>query len=246
MDDLLKKFKNVIDEAIELVSLIEEKFKSDNPQHLYMVCLHGTVLEMANGCFSLYKTKNNTTVPVLFRVQLEAYVDLRNLSDSVEYLQFMTVAYLHEKKKILNNAIKRGHQNVYLEALANSKDLRGKYDEACAQIAELKKKGGKKLKVWERFEKAGLTDLYESIYPELCQHSHNNLNILEKKHLMEMDGTVKVSYFQPAEKEQSFHIIDTIAGILADSTAQVFSVLGIDSEKLSKLKTKLEELRALY
>lgn len=80
MDDLLNNLKNVLDEAIGLVSLIEEKFRSDNPQHLYMVCLHGTVLEMANGCFSLYKTKNNTTVPVLLRAQLEAYVDLRNLA----------------------------------------------------------------------------------------------------------------------------------------------------------------------
>lgn len=158
----------------------------------------------------------------------------------------MAVAYLDEEKKILSNAIKRGHQNVYFEALANSKDLRGKYDEACTQIAELKKKGFKKLEVRERFEKAGLTDLYDAVYPVLCQHSHNNLNILEKRHLMEVDGTVKVSYFQAAEKEENLFFCDTIAGVLADSTAQVFSVLGIDSEKLSKLKTRLEELRALY
>lgn len=245
MDDLLNRLKNVLGEAIEVVSLI--RFNRDNPQHLYMVCLHGTVLEMANGCLSLYKTKNSTAVPVLLRAQLEAYVDLRNLSDSVDYLKFMNVAYLHEKKKMLGNAIERGKHNAYLETLANCEGLRANYYKVRAEIAESRGKGFKKLEVWERFEKAGLTDLYDAVYPVLCQHSHNNLNILEKRHLMEVDGTVKVSYFQTVEKEENLlFFVDTIAGVLADSTGQVFSVLGIDSERLSKLKTRLEELRALY
>lgn len=244
MDDLLNKLENVIDEAIEVASLI--KFNKDNPQHVFMVCLHGSVLEMANGCFSLYKTENNSAVPVLLRAQLEAYVDLRNLSDTVDYLKFMDFAYLHQKQKLLCNAVERGKHNVYLEALANSEDLHGIYKKIRAEIAELRRNGIKELEVRERFDKAGLTDLYESVYPMLCQHSHNNLNVLEKRHLVQTDGTVTVSYFQPSEKEHNLFLIDTIAGVLVDSTAQVFSLLRIGLDKLSKLTTKLDELRALY
>lgn len=115
-----------------------------------------------------------------------------------------------------------------------------------AKIAELRRNGIKELEVRERFDKAGLTDLYESVYPMLCQHSHNNLNVIEKRHLVETDGTVTVSYFRPSEKEHNLLLIDTIAGVLVDSTAQVFSLLGIGLDKLSKLTTKLDELRALY
>jgi len=244
MDELLNKLENVIDEAIEVVSFI--KFKEDNPQHLYVACLHGSVLEMANGCFNLYKTENYSGVPVLLRAQLEAYVDLRNLSDTVDYLKYMNFAYLHQKQRLLSNAIKRGKHNVYLEALANSEDLQGIDKIISAEIAELRITGIKKLEVRERFERAGLTDLYESVYPMLCQHSHNNLNVLEKRHLVETDGTAMVSYFQPAEKEHNLFLIDTIAGVLVDSTAQVFCLIGISLDKLSKLTTKLNELRSLY
>jgi len=244
MKKLLEKLEILIDEAIKVISVI--KFDKDNNQHLYAVMLHGSVLEMANGCFCLYKTECYSGVPVLLRAQLEAYVDLRNLCDGVDYLNFMHAAYLAQKQKLLKAAFLRGKDNQYLKDLANSPDLKSGYEKVSIEIAELKKEGYKKLEVAERFEKANVSNLYDSVYPMLCQHSHNNIDILERRHLEIDKNLVSISYFQEADKDRNLFLIDTIAGVLSDSTAQVFTLFGIDMGKMSELQTKLADLRSIY
>ena len=244
MKVLLDKLEFLIDEAIKLTSFI--RFKKENDQHLYAVMIHGSVLEIANGCFCLYRTECYSSVPVLVRAQLEAYVDLRNLCDTGDYLNYMHAAYLVQKQKLIKNAVLRGKDNEYLKDLANSPDLESGYEKINNEITELKKRGYKKLEVSERFEKAGVANLYDSVYPMLCQHSHNNIDIIERRHLEFDEDAISVSYFQEPCKERNLFLIDTIAGVLSDSTDQVFTLLGIDNEKLSDLLEKLAELRATY
>ena len=103
------------------------------------------------------------------------------------------------------------------------------------------------MQVRERFERAGKLDWYEVPYSFMAQHSHNNLSVLEERHVEVAAEGVNVHYFRDVEEDHAQMIIDTAGGILAHSVALIRSVVGDDGAQMPETVGKrLEELRSLW
>lgn len=245
METLINKLENIIDDVI--FGTEELKFNKDSAQQLYSVCLCGTILELACGCLALYKTNNHNCVPGVTRSLLEAYVDLVNLIKDEEYVLSMNVAYLKQRANILKSALGRGKSNPYLEKTAKWEELESQSKKTQSEIDNLKEKGIYKLQVSDRFDRAELIDLYDSVYASLCQHSHNNLNVLEKRHLIEHNNEIRVEFFQYMDKSEIIPIVETIAGLLVDSMRKLWFIVNIkDNSPIAKAEKSLKDLRSLY
>lgn len=245
MDDLVNQlnviYRSVFSRTDRLI------FNKHNAQHLYSVCIHGSILENSSACITLLINEEWNSVPPLLRNLLEGYVDLVNVCKDLDYLKIMQSSFLTEQSRVLKKAIESGDTNPYLEALSNSDGIEGHYDKVVAELTELRESGFGKLGIRDRFERVGLVGMYESVYALLCQHSHNNLNILEGRHLEEHNGELKVSYFQPWSSDDMIPYIDTIAGVIKGSLKEVGSILEIDSElDIGGIEGELVKLRELY
>ena len=111
---------------------------------------------------------------------MEAYVDIVNLCDYTDYWQYLEAADTKEWSKFLNAAI-RG-DNPILAPLAKDpsfREGRRHYARLAQQLGKLKIK---KLQVKERFQKAGMTGEYESIYALLCAEAHSNVANLQSRY----------------------------------------------------------------
>lgn len=245
MSELVEHLEKIYSEVLHCTGQL--KFARNHPQQLYCICLHGTVLETASACLALLKANECSALPALLRSLLEAYVDLVNLCRCPEYIFRMQAAFLSEQSRVLKVAIESGDSNPYLEALAAAEGVYDHAQKVEKELRDLKGRGLGPLKIKERFEGAALTEMYESIYALLCQHSHNNLNILERRHLEISGDDHRVAYFQPWNREALLPYVDTIAGALVDSLRNLMSVLDVQKEISSEGVEKcLASLRSTY
>jgi len=245
MDELIIKTEQLLNAVQDNTDIL--RFDKSIGQHVYAVSLHGTILEMSSAVIALLKEKQYSAIPVVVRNLLEAYVDLVNVIKSPHYLKNMIAAYQYQRNKIFRSALHHGQSNPYLEALANSDDLQQEYDHITKELDDLKRDGFNPLGVKDRFDKTGLHQLYESVYALLCLHSHNNLTILERRHMKKEDNDFLVAYFQLWERDDVLQYVDTIAGILLGSLQQLRKLLEIKSDnKLELAEKALNELRELY
>lgn len=228
MNELVEHLSNIYGEVLDRTGQL--RFARKHPQQLYCICLHGTVLETASACLTLLKANECSTLPALLRSLLEAYVDLVNLCRCPEYVFRMQAAFLSEQSRVLKVAIESGDSNPYLEALAAAEGVHDHAQKVEKELHELRTRGLGPLKIKERFERAALIEMYESIYALLCQHSHNNLNILERRHLEISNDDHRVAYFQPWDREAILPYVDTIAGALVDSLRNLTALLRIQKD----------------
>ncbi len=245
MNELIEHLGNLHKEVTDRNGQL--RFDRNHPQQLYCICLHGTVLETASACITLLKANECSALPVLLRSLLEAYVDLVNLCRCPEYIFRMQAAFLNEQSRVLKVAIDSGDTNPYLEALAAESGIHDHAQKVEKDLHELKTRGLGPLKIKERFEKAELTEMYESVYALLCQHSHNNLNILERRHLEISNDDHRVAYFRPWDREAISPYVDTIAGALVDSLRNLTELLKIQKDiNLENVEKCLAVLRNTY
>lgn len=238
-----------LDDLFEVVAGCSRsvQFDSGVQQHLIAVSLHGSILELARGSLQLLSIADATCFPVVLRTALEAYVDLKNLVDDPDYADNMKASWHRERSRVLENAARRGTANPYLEDLAHNPDLADGLQEARAAMQRLKDRGRPPLKVWERFQKANEEDRYESVYAHLCQHSHNNLNALAGRHLVQdAEGAAQVAFFQPIDDNDLQMYADTLAGIVANSYGFLTQIVGSGREHIPRIGVALTALRALY
>jgi hypothetical protein len=223
------------------------RFDRSQPQHLYCVSLHGTVLETAAACLTLLKANKCAAVPALLRRRLEAYIDSVNLSRCSEYIFTMQAAFLKEQSRILKAAGESGGRNPYLEALLAEDGLEEHIQKVTSELQGLQERRLGPLTIKERFEKAGLTEMYQSVYALLCMHSHNNLNILERRHLEISNDDCRVAYFKRWDKDSVLPYIDTIAGVIVDSLRHVAALLNVKQDiNVEGVEERLASLRSRY
>src|SRR3954466_14541514 len=72
---LLPLFHSVLADSMHYAAQL--RFNKEHPQHLTLICLYCTIIELAHGEKVLMEDKDSaTSMPVLFRSILEAYADL--------------------------------------------------------------------------------------------------------------------------------------------------------------------------
>ena len=243
---------NLIDQLGKIYEVVFSRtdrlvFNRRDAQQLYAICMHGSVLESTSACITLLRSKEWGTVPAILRNLLEEYVDLVNVRRDPDYLKRMQSSFLKEQSRVLKRAIESGDTNPYLEALSNIDGIEGHDNKVTAELDSLRKDGFGELGIKDRFDRAGLVEMYESVFALLCQHSHNNLNILERRHLEEHGDDIRVAYYQPWSSDDMMPYIDTIAGVVVGSLKEVAAVLNLEIElDLAEVEAELANLRGLY
>jgi Family of unknown function (DUF5677) len=248
--DLLDSALPRLDELYHAVysSTRELRFHNRSRQHILAVALHGTVLELAASIIVVLKRRFGSGAWVLLRSLLEAYVDLANIAEDPAYDEFMHAAYLDQQRRTLITAHNQGSAHPFLGALGNGNTAAAAHlARVQTELRRLKDKGVVPLQVRERFKRAGKLDWYEGPYAILTQQSHNNLGPLQERHVEVSREGFNVYYFRDVPDDHARMIIDTTAGVLANSLALIISLVDSDgAQKLEAVTKKLEELRSLW
>ena len=189
------------------------------------------------------KAAQVTTLPILLRSTLEAYVDFVNVLHQKDYFKRMYVSYLSSKVSMLQAAHDEP-DNQYLKLISHMEGLRQELKNTRRELASLRQEGHRPLEIPERFSLAKMEDLYSSVYALLCKHSHNDVSSLEDRHLEKSNGQYQVVFFAELDPSRVFMYLDTLAGLLNDSSLKIHGTFKTGSEgKFDLLSCELAELR---
>lgn len=217
MDELKVSHDFCMDKLGEVV------FDKEYPQHLYLIALCASVIEMTACVVSLIEKQLTIGVPIITRSILEAYVDIINLSSDPDYANYMRVANIKEILKLKEEKGQEG--NPFLEGIINSEEIAQAKAEMSEELASFKEKGVMPLSHYKRFEMAGLLHEYRSIYNMLCTHSHNDIRALLDRHI-EIDGDdFKVISYPDKPLDRMEHYLVLLVDIILDSSYRVHRAL---------------------
>lgn len=218
-------------------------FHKKNSRHLYLVCLYGTLIELAGSLIILIESKRKRGVPVIFRSFLEAYIDLKNLYEKAEYFYNMDASDHEQWIKVLKEA-KHKPSNQYLKDIPN---LDEKIQEHEKKLVDLKDKGYNSLNIFQRFERAGMVNEYRSLYNFLSSDAHSTIRALIAHHLEIHENDFNIVYYKEEPSEDLLRYIDSVVGILINASLEIHSYFKTDSiAEIVKLAKRSNEIRNRY
>jgi hypothetical protein len=180
MERLLHFLKQLHDEAIGFAGTLT--FNLADEQHRLMACLFSSEVELAGAYHTLAQDGKWTGTPSILRSMLETFVHLKNISADAAYARFMEAGHRTEWAKLLRSAQEFG--NRFLQDVAeipNLDELRAEHD---ARLAELDQIQVRKLRIEQEFERAGMSDVYRSVYQYLCSEVHGTVGSLFNRHIV--------------------------------------------------------------
>jgi len=217
-------------------------FDGTHPLHVSTVSLYGSILELCGSLIPLLETEHYSTIPVVLRSILEAYVDLENLCKEPKYGYSLEIKSIIENLKFLKEA--RNEKNVYLGKIAEAPDLDERITKMETEKNRLMGLGYKNLNKFEKFHKAGLDNEYKTIYNWLCCASHNDYRALRGRHFEAHEQGLKIHYF----KEANFQELETLFGVASElllrASFSIHTLLSSDKKPaLTHLREELDKLR---
>jgi len=232
--------RDYLNKTIEDCRLLVEKVRFDkyHPWHKYIVSFYGSILELSRGILVLYDARSPIGITIILRTLIEAYADFKNLCNDPTYGNYLELNDICEELKFYDEAKKK--VNPYLEGVANIQELDKHLQKLRKRKELLKGKGFKKLKIFEKFQKAQLLNEYRSIYVLLSSETHNNLSALNLRHMSidknSMDYDMHIS--KPINLDEMSHLLTTTVEILVDSTGAIHTILrSSNMDRALKLKS---------
>lgn len=204
------------DEFIKIMPQV--KFNNHNVQHLSMIMRYGAILEYCSSIIVLLENYHISSIPVILRSALEAYVDLHNLYRDENY--FLVLRYDFDKPlvDILNKA-KSGNPN--LSKIASEQSINELIENSKKSMGSLKEQGiVKRMNLEEKFRKAGMIDQYHSIYDRLCCDGHNNDRALcERFMCFDSEKKPSIVFFKRRSNEDILFFLEICTLIFLSATS---------------------------
>lgn len=218
-------------------------FSKQHPQHLALISLYCTIIELASGEKALIDKGQTTGLRVLLRSIMEAYADLRALLANPGYTKRMYATFLDEKLRFMSN-VARAPANPFFVGAGNMDSEKRDVEK---ELGELKKGGNQPLSNFARFEAGGLTDEYQSIYWLLCLESHNNMSALDDRHIEKRGEEYDVVLFKEAKPDDLVLVVDSLLAVVIEAGIRVHALLGSKAVKHFEVhKSTLDAHRADY
>lgn len=129
--------------------------------HQSVITLYGSIFELTGSCICLVDNQMATGIPILLRSLLEAFIDLSNLIKNPKYGHNLELDRLDQWIRLLRES---KTNNSYLKYFKQVSDLDSLISQYEAEKKVLEDKGHKNLKIIEKFEIAGMSEEYKSIY----------------------------------------------------------------------------------
>jgi len=222
----------LLDEIVQtfLAEISDITFDKFNVQHLYLMCLYGRIFELGVSTLNLMKANDHAGVPVILRSQLEALVDFANLIEDKNYVKTIAATFVDQKKRLYKN----------LEKHLDPSEVPPVSNDGPEKAAE----GYKPLKIWERFRNINLEKTYITAYFILCDYGHNNLSVLEHRHLEKTDDDHKVVFFKDEPLLIFFRFALTLGATLVDCHKILMNFFGKPlGSKSNQICSKFSQLR---
>ncbi len=142
-------------------------------------CLALSVAEGYRAILALLSSKGQSYLPVVLRSIFEAAVDLKILCDDSNHLGQMQ--YDNAKQHLRAFRGFRDDEAAQFDDGAKQM-LDGAIEIEQAIFERLDSDERSRFSIRRKFERAGMLDLYGSVYAYLCSFSHNNINTLRQRH----------------------------------------------------------------
>jgi len=216
-------------------------------QHIIIAALCCRILEIAHSFLQLLDKEGSLAVlPSISRGLLEAYADLINLIRDKNYLSQMEILFYKHKKKIALFSKNVEGDNSYLSAILDEVDIEKVIQEAEDEMSRCKSEGAfDNFNIKKKFERADLLNEYQSIYPLLCLHTHNNVYELERQHIMIENEKISLLLLEKNEPNRVYGLVDIIGALLV-GTLQHVCEMTEQKELMHPANDALERLRLLY
>ncbi len=171
----------VRDHAMAAASLVH--YDLTDAVQRYLLSYFCTGIELSSASISLAQQTENIGIPILARSILEAHVDFKCLLADPGYVEWIEAAHDREWAKVIDEATNAG--GAYLAKLGAEPTVRQERDQITSRETDRVARGIRKLKAMERFRRAGMQELYYSVYNFLCAEAHNDARALISRHIKE-------------------------------------------------------------
>ncbi|RME58190.1 hypothetical protein D6779_07015 [Candidatus Parcubacteria bacterium] len=243
----VSELKNKLEKVYQIVSNELSGIGFDKtPQHLIIVALCCRILELIHAFLLLMENNGSmAALPGIVRSLLEAYADLINLKNDERYLAQMELAFHLTRKKIAQFSAGGSTGNPYLVSVSDEVDLEKCIKEIEGQISNCKEEGAMAhFTIEQKFRKAGLIDEYQSIYVLLCDHAHNNIRQLERRHIEIFGNRLTIHLLSETKPEELYGLVDVVGACLVGALHHVCEMRGAEVPRSAD--EALAELRKLY
>jgi Family of unknown function (DUF5677) len=219
------------------------RFDFYDPRHRYSILILRAVLDYARDIVALNRAARYSGVAPITRSALDAYADIANLCDHPDYWQHLAAADASSWKQLLERA---SHgKNPVLRAFSQDELLPIGRRHTAQELKALEARGIDKLGIGERFQQAGLTHEYESVYAILSAEVHNNVSSLQSRYIDWDESRAWV--VAPGEMSRHSHHYEdactlTMSEIVIQSTEKVLTLLRHGTAVMSPARSQLERI----
>jgi hypothetical protein len=240
---MVSKVALFLDELLDTVEAKAPDIKFDNTARSRVaMALFSTIFAQTRAAVTILKAAHFGGLEVLVRSNLEAYVHLKNTLDDPAYIYRMEANYLASQVCLFAEA--QNGNNDYLLGLAANAEAKEVFDMQNDRLKTLRQEGHHPINTYQRFERAGLADLYRTAYSHLSAYAHQELGALTRRYTTEVDGVGRIRLHPAMDRDELELSIDSMAGMLSGSnvwihrtfkTPHVALFEGMDA-KLGKLR----------
>jgi hypothetical protein len=241
LGELVELLKHSIDSAVQSCAGLRYDFYE--PRDRYAVLLLYRIIDLARAVVVLAEGHASVAIPTVARSALDAYADIANLGDHPRYWENLDAVDASKWKPLLERASRGG--NPALRAFSEDKLLPIGRRQFARELKALRASGVEALGVDARFERAGLTNEYESMYTFLSAEVHNNISSLQSRYI-DWDEE-KAWMTKPGVPSQHRHEFElpctlTMSEIVLRSTEKVLRLFGHGVAVLSGPNRELERM----
>jgi hypothetical protein len=204
--------------------------------------LYLTMLDLARSIIVCATNRCSIAVPTLGRQLLDAFVDLKNTCASDTYVRHLNVKDMLGWKAALEQA--STGRNAYFKSFYDASQLSTWRREHAEQAAQATREGIRELGIEDRFKRAGMTDVYHSVWKLLSAHVHNGISALSGRHFdVSEHGVVTVG---PSEGRTPYEMpaLTHSTELLIDASETIHGKYGKDALTFVDVRARCEPLWA--
>lgn len=192
---------------------------------------------------NLVKANRLISIPALVRNFMDTHVDLLLVTKDPQNIYPLLFKTYNEELKVLKSKVSPSNAMVFNHSQDQMNQLMHQIENTKRDVKELEiLTGSNKIKsTKEKYQKVDLLWFYETIYNELCSHTHNALSALEFRHIEQMpEGNVVIKYMQHYDIKDYYRYLLTMVTYFFDAFVILSESLNLTQETLiSNLQNKV-------